>query len=532
MSRGSVRTWPPFYERSPRDKQPAILAAVGKKKWQIRTADGKAYPVASHPDVIDLAGEHRLDVYVANLNDSERGYPWLDDALSDDKTSPRVLPYRGFVGLECRAGVRRVWIGQALSWGYADATPEFLDTLIRTFAHIGQGTATTPGALGQAVMRAEHRDAGWLRVSRPPRDCRADLLAYGIGGRVDTPGLGQVYETAYEEDLRNAYAAAARLPLPVGTASRIPRNVDVLADEHAGLFKTWFCRCTVYVPETVKFSPVLYREGSMVYHADTAGWYGLPEQTPVWLWKHEADAARRAGMIVLTRGGWGWEQTEPMLASWAERMHAARESAPDDAVKTLIKSSIVAAIGRHGMHPVEFRLVDEAEASEAAIPLLLSGSGPHSSLYVEPTRDDDAPALTMWSSYIVSTVRLWLYQRLLEHEAEGNEVIATNYDAVILAKPSSLPMDPDALGGWRMQALSHVAIPKPRWLICDQKRRTPGQSGETAMEWAKALGEKKQLVSLSPTARYLRSQRKEKQALEFIEQLSPEFIEELRKGDP
>lgn len=524
--RGSVAQWPTYYDREPRDKQPSILVNVGGA-WSVQLPSGETMPVSSHAAVLDLAVSRRLDLYVSDLGDAENGYPWLDAALDDPHTTACALPDRGLVGLRCRSGRYQVWIGAAKSWGYPVADLAFLADLTALFAHVGQGTATTPGALGQAVMRAEHKAAGWLKVSRPPGDCRRDLLAYGIGGRVDTPGLGVRTETAYEEDMRNAYAAAARLPLPVGTASRVPRGVDLTTSD---LFATWFCRCTVYLPETLPISPILYRDGPTVHQANAAGWYGLPNQLPIWLWKHEADAARRAGAIVTTIGGWGWQQAEPMLQSWAERMHARRQDAPTVDVRNLVKMSIVSAIGRHGMHPVDYRLVAEAEADANAIPLLLGGRGPISSLYVQPLPDPDAASLTMWSSFIVSTVRLWIYQRMVEHQGAGNTVLASNYDAIILANPTTLPLDPEQLGGWRQQALSHVFIPQPRWLESDQKTRRPGVGvGTSAVEHAERISAHKQWVgkefALSPTARYLRRTRGQAVAEEYLRN-------ELGKGDP
>jgi hypothetical protein len=108
----------------------------------------------------------------------------------------------------------------------------------------------------------------------------------------------------------------------------------------------------------------------------------------------------------------------------------------------------------------------------------------------------------------------------------------TNFDSLLLAHPSTLELTTGQLGSWRQTALGTVLVVADRSLVSASKIRLPGQTGgkrgETAAEFAKVLSERKQitnhLVSLSPTASYLRKTRGVK--------VAEEYLRDLRKGDP
>jgi hypothetical protein len=424
----------------------------------------------SHRECIDLAIQHKLDVYVgARIEDARLGYPWLDQALADDRTSVPCRKNGSIVGIRgkgAKKGERNrvAWVAPC-----DDLVPETLRKLVELGEYLGTGIHRTPASFGYQTMVREYFAANKRRQPAPCSALRQALLDHSLGGRVDTPALGEYLETAWEEDMRSAYPTAAGGSLPVGRACRM------IGEE--AQYQTWFAECEVVLVNRLAWSPLLMRGELGNRQVSEPGIYTL------WLWKEEADEARELGISVVVRSGWGWEKTEAVLAAWVDVMGSVRECALTDELRQAVKASVVGAIGRHGMAPLSYHLVPNAKATVESRPYLRRSADPITDYSIEATEDTMSNALTHWHSYITMQVRLRLFRRILLHIASGNRVLATDYDAIRLEREPVVTVD---LPTWKRTALHHVTLRHPRWLESDEKTRRPGYV-ETAEDFAARL---------------------------------------------
>lgn len=309
------------------------------------------------------------------------------------------------------------------------------------------------------------------RQNAPSRSLRQALHDHAIGGRVDTPALGEYLSIAYEEDLRSAYPNAAAEPLPVGDVTRI--------DDEQTEWATWFARCQVSVPYPLAWSPILVR-GELSNEQLTK-----PGSYECWLWREEAEESRQLGITVDVREGWGWARTASVLAPWVEQMMTLRDNAPTPELAQMVKGATVGAIGRHGMHPYTWTLVPNDRATADDQPYIRQTMDPVTDYSIHREYDPKANALTYWHSHITMRVRLALFRRILLHVASGNRVLATDYDAIRLERP---PASHSPL--WRDLVHTNLYLHAPRWAESDQVSKTPGVSdGDEAdfEEWGERL---------------------------------------------
>lgn len=451
---GHQPLWP-RYRPAPRDKSPAILSKAG-----LYGLDGKRLArVCDHRELVAEGIRLKLDVFTEGpLADSELGYAWLHQAVQDEKTEVCCVQDGTLVGVRGRgAGNSVCWVCP-VRVGKGQGPTDCLRSLVELGDFTVTGFPRSGASCGFALMQVAHFDAKHPRQSAPTAPLRAALRAGGIGGRVDTPALGETLEAAWEEDMRSAYPTAAAGPLPVGTACRV-----LVEEDH---WATWYCQCEVTIPWRLMWSPILVRTDLGNRQLTEPGTY------TVWLWKEEANAARELGCSVVPTDGWAWRQTSPLLAEWAGRMADLRATAPSAELSNLVKLAAVGAIGRHGMPAITYQLIPTAEAPPTARPYLKAhGSNPFTDWSIQETGDPKANALSYWHSYIQMSVRLRLYQRILVHVAQGNRVLATDYDCIRLERPPALNLSDPA---WRVSALTNVTFRHPRWVESDQKTRTPG----------------------------------------------------------
>jgi hypothetical protein len=276
----------------------------------------------------------------------------------------------------------------------------------------------------------------------------------------------QVYPEVYELDLHDAYLSAAARPLPVGSVVRfLDHDVELDSDE----FTTWYGRCIIFVTTPQTNFPLCQKGPTgHVRPIKEEGHY------EVWGWMEEfRAAAKRPGVEIHVREGWGWLECQPWLKEWADLMHATRHKARaiSPEVERCVKLAIVAGIGRHGCRPKRRSVIRVENAAEGDVVLSETLDGQYAE-HLEP--DGDAPWLTYWHDYIVMLIRLWQYDQIETEQAAGNTVICTNVDALFTLWPTKSTVDPDQLGGIRQRLRTNAVFPVARHIISDQSTKLPG----------------------------------------------------------
>jgi len=442
----------------------------------LATEAGSCEHVPDYESLVGLAADLRADVYTRSLLDCV-AFPWLIDALNDPRATVLASTSGGVVGITWQVGRRRVWLASSQAWGEAAPSLPFLRRLRSLFTYCGVGTYATPAALGEAVWRASREGE---RLSCPSLACARDLHAYSIGGRADTPGLGLTLAEAYEQDMRSAYVHLVTR-VPAGTAASFLREpLDT------GLYASWFARCVVTVPSGCAltrsgWSPIPVRGlSAAVQYPAFPGTYG--EDGALWLWRQEVLAAREGGAQVQVMGGWGWPRMDDGNTRWAAAMVGLREGAPSDGMAAWIKTAAVAAIGRHAAHR-QYSLVLDSDpthdlAVDKPVEIRYSGdpyAGPNNCFWLHPLPDERRYMLPQWFYHTVMRCRLEMFNRARHEEANGNEVIALNFDAIYTKHHATLPTTAENIpGAWRETTLHDASFPAARHIESREKSRRPG----------------------------------------------------------
>lgn len=514
--------WPKFRPRKLRERTLALL-----RDHEILTEHGELLPVASYAECKAAA----LDLHADILVDDVRHWEWLEEAAEDTKEAkvnavanslddqPRA------VSVTWRVGNRWAAVVGASKWGRV-VSVDLLTDLRALCDHLEVGTFASPGALGQATMKAHTTG----RYKCPCLALETDIRDNLIGGRAEMMIPPKtLLDEAYETDRTSAYIAEAKRPLPVGSEVKITSGASL---ELLSEYGTWYHQMTIFRPSPVRYSSFgVPSKGLGVTWPTAAGWY-----ENVWLWSWQLGDVLAEGCLVVPgpKGGWAWRQAEPILAEWADWIYGKRTTAPTPAVADLCKLVMVAAVGSH----LQSRYRWTINARDEGKPIHDKETGLTTSFSAVATWDGHADLMPHWSSTILHGQQLALYVRQSLEELSGNTVLMTNFDSLLLAHPSTLPLTTGQLGGWRQTALGSVYVVAERSLVSASKIKLPGVTGgkreETAIEFAQRLSERKQIISRSTTGRYLKQTKGEEAAWDFIQGLSPEAQASLReaKGDP
>lgn len=462
--------WPQFYEREPRNR---VLCYIENGK--IITENGEEYEPKDYEDFKRYLVENSCDCYVSDLR-SVAGFAgsasFLTLAL---KYSDEVhMSSRGkIVGITLKRGRNKRFLGPANNWaGEYNPSRAFLQRMRAFFDYVGVGTYASEAATGQAMQRSILSQYKRPRFPRPTAWCRADILDGMTGARVDTIVEENIlFDYLYEIDLTNAYASMSRW-LPNGHEIAIPRPDNGIFDLN---FATFYAQATVTVTSDVKFGPLHVRqENDLLHYPSSAG-----EVFSGWFWKEELEEAVRIGWRVEINGkrAWGWRSMTLVLLPWANKVDELRRTAPEQHIKQKVKQMIVASLGRQGMQPYKFKMIPIREATKEDVPMW-GGEEADTVGAMRKVYEPNAYHMNHWYSYIIMRCRNVLYRRMLEEEESGNNVVASNYDAIYLTQPTLLAVNGE-MGGWKQDELTNVRIPAPRWIDSDQKVRHPGEPRRT-----------------------------------------------------
>lgn len=431
--------------------------------------------IASHLTYDDMV----QDIFALNLLtfvDKLSTFPFLDEAIQDPqatilctnpkRSDPSILSIRIKRKNETR------WIVPITVWDL-EHTWESIELLDNFYRYMGSGTYPTPGSLGHAMMKEQ-----WRRLNLPRHTVlngRADayLREHRVGGRCDTPGLGQAYEKTLELDRGSAYLAEYERH-PTGAASWFKHG---FCDNYV----TYFARCSVSISKNLPLGPFPVRiwDNKFKSHLEYPSSPGMYE---AFLWKEQVEECRSRDCGVFVHEGYGWYEFTHDNIPWAKLMYFKKQEASKE-MEPLVKQVIVKAIGRHAMENKLYILIPESQYQEGDIAI-----GEDSAFYLYFVReriDTSSTNMLHWNIYTVDMCNLDLF-RFAYHFAVDNRLILTNYDSVMV-----VPREEDyirwqtkeqsrkyVVGAWGWTELHNVRIVAPRSYESDEKIVRPGVEKE------------------------------------------------------
>lgn len=447
-----VSQWPKF--RLGKSDHMRDLAVWSEQSDCIITHDGEVIPYTNIKSFIKDITDRRLLIFVDELTNPDK-FHHLKEFLDDKRVKAVVCRTRGVVGLYIKSRYS-CWFVQRSTWdGGGTPDKEFLDTMKEVFRVNGR-CAATPGSLGERKI-IETLPEG-TRYNRPSHMLRADLLSDKVGGRADTKELNVKRRKLYERDVNSGYPHCSRET--VDPAEKPKRFLG--SDEGISCFSSW-CHCTVRLPHGVRpprFGPIpKRREDNNLEFPTEPG-----VEMEGWWWREELDRARTAGYQVEVLDGYFWRKSSNWLEQWAINMYNLRMST-EGHVQDIIKTEMVAAIGRMSMAPEKLTLVHQSHSQEGDIPIMIQSididQSPISEYYIHIEEDIQSCHLTHIGSYILMRARVMLYDMMLLEESTGNTVVASNFDSYYSLKPSILPSG-KGLGEWKERVIEDAIIEAPR----------------------------------------------------------------------
>jgi hypothetical protein len=430
---GHVPQYPPFIEYKPTWR--------GLAMWEenhLLTELQMALPIASYEQFKEAWFDLQLLVFVPSLPE----FVYFDDILREYPNSQVMADpdENQAINARVKLGRQTRWLVQVDRWpnlkdpetGRKLTGLPFLQAMREGYKHCGVGTPPTPAGLGQALMRRSWRDQypyGEWKVHRhsvPSLCCCNFIREHQTGGRVDTPGLGQYYDKLLELDLSNAYAAHYGRH-PIGAALILYERGKWPHDFDDG---TWFAECEVTIHKQLALGPFPVRrqhgnEKEVTYPVHVGTYTAF-------LWKEQAEDARRLGCTVRVYSGYGWREWTEDNRAFVELVDCLLRTAPRSEVRSVVKSATVAGIGRHGMDDTLHILVPEEYASDGDMRVNSPHSATALNYFVHAEKLPRQANMVHWYSYTMMQCARTLFQYAYPY-AQKEWLVATNYDAVYLS---------------------------------------------------------------------------------------------------
>lgn len=465
-----VSMWPPYFPKKKRERGLAALVPVYDQDtllWGVHVTqkNGVETDIFSWQELVSYSLLYNLDCYVYKLL-GKNGFPFFAQALGDERCEAHIANSSKTVTMLSVRGERgrQVKFITSCVWGWRkQPTVDFLKALGHIFDEFDYGVYPSPGSLGQnslkmmlapALLGYERDEDGIERAvyekphrySRPSAMLRQRLIDYASGGRADDfANHQQEYETVYETDFDNHHANQALQGVPVdgyetfGLVGVWKNNLQRL-----GEYALAYVECRVTIPEgnVRKISPFYTRhsDGQLWWETDPGVYYG-------WYFSPMISEMVKAGYEVEIGYGWGWRELSKFLVPLIERAIALRTSFKKRGMELesdLTKSLIVATLGSFGTQPYRLKLVSKQERQDGDERFLDLDAKPCEGLltpyYLRRIEEPDAPHLTQVLYAIVMFANVELYKLMLAEEANGNEVLWSNYDAIITEGPPTIAL--------------------------------------------------------------------------------------------
>jgi hypothetical protein len=397
-------------------------------------------------------------------------YPFFYDTVQDDHSKVVCTKKGKPTSAMIRRKQSRRWITRAETWD-GHATPEFLKYLEGVFEYAGIGTHPTPSALGLAYMQfIWTRDN--LHNHTTPNGFATDFIrAHMVGGRVDTPGIGERYKEATYFDEASAHLAKF--------AHQATGTSYTFTDGLVLGFADWFAHCIVTIHKELALGPFPRRlkGGKLTYPT-------LPGKYNAYLWKGQYDDCIEKGCDVKVLEGVGWKRMTDEPGVWMEAAYMKRFFAPSKELEKSMKKQINAAIGRHAMAGSFHVIVPSGRESRGDEPLgdQMDGHGVAVPFFIHEDKTENSSSMVHWYSRTVTETSRDVFKFAYPY-AEKGELVATNYDGVIVRGydergeflvKKSLDDIIYVPGTWIKEQLTNLYVKAPRTYICDQMTVTPG----------------------------------------------------------
>lgn len=393
-------------------------------------------------------------IYVENITEHPRFDAWRQDRNV-------LINYReGVTGIVDRNSKKAThYIDLPAVWELPLCERSFA-LLDKLFEVCGVGKHAYPSRLGLEMMRAAYPATEPL-LPVPQGDIWQALHDNMVGGRVDTLRSGETFPLAYETDMNSAYVWGM-LQTPKGYPQRIfgePKRSPSYSF-YKWRYPTNYDWITAKAPILLPLGPLPIRKNETVTYPIAGVYSG-------WYWDIEAAQARAAGVEMEAGYGLTWDGgLGDNFAVWANRMWKLRQSYPElaDLLK-LVSVAAIGALGATGEHAEIVRLDEYPDCEPVHSP-----QWGFSDTY-GVRRSEAAPGgLLQVSSYVRARVRCRLYAAALPY-AQTGDLISTDYDAI---RTTRAGFEMLGLGGWKTKQLHNVTVPNPRWILSDEKTRTPG----------------------------------------------------------
>lgn len=408
----------PRYIPQPREK---TLALVDDENRVIITETGSAYSY-NGTNFVSVASEHNLLLFISSL----AGFSQLGQFVKHGKViiSKEQAPiYASRRGRHDKKQTSVV-IVEAGVWGYAYTSRAMLNDLRALFDHCFVGVYATPGALAYAIYaHVQYEKYGhkwrWHRHIRPAAAASEFLEEHKRGARIEvfTPPDIEYLEVD-ELDMSNAYLYMYRVQ-PAGRAYHF-----MYGDFEDFVWFEAHCKLTIYeqfpygLIGSKKINGAAFEE--MVFIKE-------PGDYQVVLGKHEIDLLQQAGCDVEILSGYGWYELTDDPALYSERMTLLRNTAPNKAVKQLVKKVGVAGIGRDGMSQDMCVLVSAEKRADGDIPLVSDKTGRVYNYFIHNEIDTAPKSMTHWYSNTTELLRVFMTRLMFKF---GDGVLAINTDGI------------------------------------------------------------------------------------------------------
>lgn len=397
----------------------------------------------------DTVIQNKLCLFVGCITDY-KVFPYMEEVRNDETC--KIHEGTEWLKVSIHSDRRVFWIVDSSEWGYGRSDANFLGFIRSVFNHCGGIVKPTPPALGKRLMLepwiqheqmyrasqildtdwpAEYIEPKYLKRRRrhalPPRPARMDIKDQLHGGRIEEysdklPGY-------FKLDQDNALVNHFMLH-PTGTACRH-------YGEHEPKGVTWFVKCTVDIPHTMKLGPFPCRT-PYLHWPNQKGTYNC------WLWKEQVEDTKSAGCIVTIQEGWYWKHWTEDNAEWSRYMIHLRDTAPNEEVRHAIKRVTSAAISCMGIGDARYLHLPANEWNPSlGDRRLYDYKGPLNKI-LRTDRNSTRPTPVHWFAYTWMQVARTLYRMALPY-AIDNRLVALHTDAFWVSGKVEVP------DGWKLE---------------------------------------------------------------------------------
>ena len=458
--------WPSYINKSLPDRKVVLL-----EKGRLYAAEtGKALLFDGKEDLCNRLFNENLIAFTESISDGS-AFPFLPDFVADDRAQVLCTKHGTAKSVHIRRGNGTRWIGTGSPWGYREIDIEFCKLLQEFFEYMGGGYHPTPTGVGLMLMRLSWEQYNLKRHTNINGFAEEFIRKNLVGGRVDTPGLGNFYERAGMWDERLAYDAEWGNPKPTG-------SVSMFSSGKVDKYDDWFAECDIRIGTELPLGPFPCR---LFSNDHTVSYPTLPGTYKATLWKVQAEDAVNAGCYVHPGRGIGWTQVTSDTLPWARDMYELCANAPSPEIAELGKRSTVSPVGVHGSQGLRYHLVTEKQlGSRNAVPLC--GEGVPRPYFVVSEQEHNSEMMLHWYSRTLAGAASVLYNFALPF-AERGTLIATNYDSVMSVeidengryiKRHSVEGAFAKPGTWLYELITNLKVLRSRTFDCDQFSVHPG----------------------------------------------------------